>query len=425
MRISKDKITISVVGAGSRSTGYLNALEKYYAGQFEVVAVADPDKARRDYYKERFSIPDENIFLGYEEFDRVDRLSDVVIIGTLDDIHFDPAISALEKGYDLILEKPISMNLEESVEVGKVAEKYPNQMVAVCHVLRHSPFFRTLKEIIDSGELGKVVDIQHNENIGYYHFAHSYVRGNWRNTKIAAPISVAKTCHDFDILLYLLGNDIHYEYISSMGSLTYFTNKNFDPEKMAKRCVDCKIESTCPYSALKIYTSQKIRSVVFDTTSSDRFINSLDELGYGRCVFACDNDVCDNQVTVMQFTGGIHATFNMSAFSDTIHRSIKIMCERGEIRGHEKLGVIEITPFGEAPRTIQLERSAGGHNGADEGFVQNFMESYLNGKEFDSSISESIESHVAAFAAEESRLQNGKNIHIPTYWDNKKQQTNK
>ena len=127
----------------------------------------------------------------------------------------------------------------------------------------------------------------------------------------------------------------------------------------------------------------------------------------------------------MQFTGGVHATFNMSAFSDTIHRSIKIMCERGEIRGHEKLGVIEITPFGEAPRTIQLEKSAGGHNGADEGFVQNFMESYLNGKEFDSSISESIESHVAAFAAEESRLQNGKNIHIPTYWDNKKQQTNK
>ena len=98
MRISKDKITISVVGAGSRSTGYLNALEKYYAGQFEVVAVADPDKARRDYYKERFSIKDENIFLGYEQFNKMDRLSDVVIIGTLDDIHFEPAISALEKG---------------------------------------------------------------------------------------------------------------------------------------------------------------------------------------------------------------------------------------------------------------------------------------------------------------------------------------
>ena len=246
MRISKDKITISVVGAGSRSTGYLNALEKYYAGQFEVVAVADPDKARRDYYKERFSIKDENIFLGYEQFNKMDRLSDVVIIGTLDDIHFEPAISALEKGYDLILEKPISMNLEESVAVGKVAEKYPDQMVAVCHVLRHSPFFRTLKEIIDSGELGRVVDIQHNENIGYYHFAHSYVRGNWRNTRIAAPISVAKTCHDFDILLYLLGRDIHYEYLSSMGSLTYFTNKNFDPSRMAKRCVDCKIEDSCP-----------------------------------------------------------------------------------------------------------------------------------------------------------------------------------
>lgn len=420
MRISKDKITISIVGAGSRAGGYINALEKYYHGQFEVVAVAEPNPKRRAFYQEKYQIKDENVFCGYQEFNQKPRLSDVVIISTLDDMHFEPAISALNKGYDMILEKPISMSLEESVAVGNLAEKYPNQLVAVCHVLRHSPFFRKLKEIIDSKELGNVIDIQHNENIGYYHFAHSYVRGNWRNTDIAAPISVAKTCHDFDLLLYLLGRGIHCENISSMGSLTYFNHQHFDEKKMAKECVDCKVEKDCPYSALKIYTSNKIRSVVFDHSTAENFIKNLHELGYGRCVFACDNNVPDHQVTTLQFSNGIHATFNMSAFTNAIHRTIKIMCEKGEIRGHEKLGVIEVTRFGEEPQTLTIEKSAGGHNGADEGFIQNFMESYLHNKPFDSAIEDSIESHVVAFAAEESRQQNGKSIHIPTYWQEKK-----
>ena len=425
MKISKSVVTISIVGAGSRATGYINALEKYYHGLFNVVAVADPDEKKRKYYQEKYNIDEKLLFPGYKEFNQMPRLSDVVIIGTLDDIHFEPAICALEKGYDLILEKPISMSLEESVAVGNFAEKYPNQMVAVCHVLRHSPFFKTIKEIIDSKELGKIVDIQHTENIGYYHFAHSYVRGNWRNTDIAAPISVAKTCHDFDILLYLLGQDFHYEYISSMGELTYFNNKNYNKEKMAKKCVDCKIEKDCPYSALKIYNSGKIRSVVFDHSTAENFIKNLDELGYGRCVFACDNNVPDHQVTAIQFTNGVHATFNMTAFSNTIHRSIKIMCEQGEIRGHEKMGIVEVTKFGEEPKVINIPKSEGGHNGADEGFVQNFMESYLNGKPFDSKIEDSIESHVAAFAAEDSRKENGQNIHIPTYWNRKKKEANK
>ena len=425
MRLSKDIVTISIVGAGSRATGYINALEKYYHGKFTVVAVADPDIKKRKYYQEKYNIKEENLFNGYAEFNKMPRLSDVVIIGTLDDIHFEPAISALEKGYDLILEKPISMSLEESVAVGNCAEKYPNQMVAVCHVLRHSPFFRKLKEIITSKELGKIVDIQHTENIGYYHFAHSYVRGNWRNTDIAAPISVAKTCHDFDILLYLLGENHHCEYISSMGELTYFNHNNFDKNKMSKKCFDCKIEKDCPYSALKIYNSGKIRSVVFDHSTAENFIKNLDELGYGRCVFACDNNVPDHQVTILKFTNGVHATFNMTAFSNTIHRSIKIMCEKGEIRGHEKLGIVEVTKFGEEPIVINIPKSEGGHNGADEGFVQNFMESYLKGTHFDSKIEDSIESHVVAFAAEESRIRNGLNIHIPSYWNEKKKDANK
>ena len=409
MRISKDIVTISIVGAGSRSTGYINALEKYYHGKFKVVAVADPIKSKRDYFQKIYNIPEDNLFENYQEFNKQDRLSDVVIIGTL----------------DLILEKPISMSLEESVAIGNLAEKYPNQMVAVCHVLRHSPMFRKIKEIIDSKELGEVVDIQHNENIGYYHFAHSYVRGNWRNTDISAPISVAKTCHDFDILLYLLGNKVHCNSLSSMGSLKFFNHEHFDESKMAKKCSNCSIEKDCPYSAVKIYTAKMIRSVVFDDSTTESLIKNLDESGYGRCVFACDNNVPDHQVTIMEFDNGVHATFNMSAFTKEISRTLKVMFEFGELRAREKPKSLEITKFGGETQIIELPETSGGHNGADEGFVQNFMESYLYGKPFDSSISASIESHVMAFAAEDSRVEKGKLIDIKSYWNDKKVIANK
>jgi len=185
---------------------------------------------------------------------------------------------------------------------------------------------------------------------------------------------------------------------------------------MAPRCSDCKIEKTCPYSALQIYKSGKIRSVVFDQSSEEALIKDLSNSNYGRCVFACDNDVADHQVTIIEFDEGVHATFNLSAFTDKIHRSIKIMCEYGEIRGIETTKEIEITHFGKSEKTlITAQNLAGGHGGADTGFIKNFMDSYLNNTPFDSTLSMSIESHVMAFAAESSRLQNGQMIDIEKY----------
>ena len=411
----QDLITISIVGAGSRAGAYINALEANYHGKFTVVAIAEPRLERQQYFKEKYNIPSNMIFGGYEEFIKMPRLSDVVIISTLDDMHYVPVMDAIKKGYDIILEKPISMSLEETVEIGEYGAKHPNQLIAVCHVLRHSPFFRKIKEIIDSKILGNVINIQHNENVGYYHFAHSYVRGNWRNTKISAPLIVAKSCHDLDILLYLL-KDKRSKRIASFGSLTFFNHLNYKEDIMAPRCSECKIEKTCPYSALQIYKSGKIRSVVFDQSSEEALIKDLSKSNYGRCVFACDNDVADHQVTIIEFDNGVHATFNLSAFTDKIHRSIKIMCEYGEIRGIETTKEIEITHFGKNEKTLITAQSlAGGHGGADTGFIKNFMDSYLNNKPFDSTLSMSIESHVMAFAAEASRLQNGQMIDIGKY----------
>lgn len=418
MRLTKkdEKMTISVVGAGSRAGAYLNALEANYHGLFNVVAIAEPRKSQRDYYQAKYNLTDNMIFNDYEEFVKQPRLSDVVIIATLDDKHYVPAMKAIEAGYDVILEKPISMSLEEVIEIGKLGEKHPDQLIAICHVLRHSLFFKKLKEIVDSKVLGNVVDIQHNENVGYFHFAHSYVRGNWRNTDIAAPFVVAKSCHDMDMMLYLLG-DKHCKQLSSMGNLTFFNHDHYDSKLMAPRCSECKIESKCPYSALQIYRSGKIRSVVFDNSSMENLIKDLSTSNYGRCVFACDNNVPDHQVTILEFEGGVHATFNLSAFSNKIHRSIKIMCEYGEIRGLETTKEIEITRFGsEEKEIIKTETLNGGHGGADTSFVKGFMDTYLYNKPFNSTLSMSIESHVMAFAAETSRLNNGEVVNINHYY---------
>ena len=423
MRISKsgNKITISIVGAGNRAAEYMKAMKKFYPDNYELVAIFEPKKIRQEQFHNEFGVPKDKIFNGYEDFIKMDRLSDVVIISTLDDMHFIPAMAAIEKGYDIILEKPISWTLSETIKIGDAGRKRPNQLIAVCHVLRHSPLFVKLKEIVDSKVLGEIVNIQHNENVGYFHFAHSYVRGSWRNTTVSAPFVVAKSCHDMDIILYLL-KDKHCKRLSSMGELTFFKRSNYDKEKMAPRCSECKIEESCPYSALKIYSGGKMKSVVFDSSSVEKLKAELANSVYGRCVFHCDNNVCDHQVTILEFEGGVHASFNLSGFTDKIHRSLKIMCQYGEIRAIETTKEIEITHFGGKKELIQLPQSQGGHGGADEGFVKNFMESYLHNKPFDSTLEMSIESHIMAYAAENSRINKGNPIDINEYHEMRRNQ---
>ncbi|NLN50104.1 MAG: Gfo/Idh/MocA family oxidoreductase [Acholeplasmataceae bacterium] len=418
MRMTKptEKISFSVVGAGNRADVYLNELLTYYPDKFVVNGVFEPNPERRKYFQQKYQLKSEQIYDGIADFVKLERISDVVIIATLDDLHYIPAMYALKAGYDIILEKPISLTLDETVAIGKEALKYPNQMVAVCHVLRHTPFFSKIKEIIDSKELGEVVNIQHNENVGYFHYVHSYVRGNWRNTEIASPFIVAKSCHDMDIMLYLLGNK-RAKKIASMGELTYFHHGNYDKTKMAPRCADCSIEPTCPFSALKIYGGELIKSVVFNKTTIETLKADLATSNYGRCVYDMDNDVADHQVSIIEFSDGIHATFNLSAFTEKNHRTIKIMCEKGEIRGISSTQEIQVTPFGQEPKVIVPKKIKSGHGGGDAGFMINFMESYLSGKEFASTLEKSIESHVMAFAAEDSRLNGGQVVGIQEFHD--------
>lgn len=407
MKMKQGRVTFSVVGLGGRASAYLSALQELYPNEHQVVAVADPDPVKQARARNDYGLQDNQIFDTDLKLMEQPRLSDVAIVATQDKLHLRDIRGLLAKGYDLILEKPVATTLEELQEIAAVSKSFPDQMVAVCHVLRHTVFFGEIRRILESGRFGPVVSIQHNENIGYYHFAHSYVRGPWNNSETSGPLTLTKSCHDMDILLFLLENT-HCRQISSYGALSIFNRDHYDPATMAPICVDCPQNESCAFSAPKLYSSGKIKSVVFDLSSVDKVRENLGTSPYGRCVYHCDNNVVDHQSTAIQFDNGITATFNLSAFSAKVNRSLKIMCQFGEIRAIEKPYLIETTDFRTDETTVtELDIRDRGHGGGDKAFVKDFMESYLHGVPFNSTLEHAIESHAMALLAEESRKDNG------------------
>jgi len=243
------------------------------------------------------------------------KFADAVIIATSDYLHTQPCLAALEAGYDVLLEKPIAPTEEECrlIMQKAIASK---RIVGVCHVLRYTAYFRQLKEVIDAGLIGNIISIQHMEPIEQIHMSHSYVRGQWKNSHTATPIVLAKSCHDTDIIRWLVNSPAHD--VHCFGNLSWFTQANA-PEGSTERCTDgCKVEATCPYSALQIYLRDKQRLYVFDLPSDkskwDKVIlQNLKKTDYGRCVYRMDNDQPDHLTVNMLFENGVTAAFSMEA----------------------------------------------------------------------------------------------------------------
>ena len=396
-----------LIGAGQRGMIYANcARERGH----EIVAVAEPDEARRGIAGDSLGISDAFRFHSGKELLAQPKLADAAIIATMDRDHYREAIPAMEKGYHLLLEKPISPVPEETLAIEKAAVR-TGRHVTVCHVLRYSPFFRELKNTAMSGKIGKVITIQHNENIGNFHIAHSFVRGNWRRSDLASPLVMQKSCHDMDLLVWLTGSRC--ESISSFGELTYFRPENA-PEGTAERCCDCPLKDNCRFSAYRCYlpvAGEWPATVLTEDQTEEGLREAIRTGPYGRCVYRCDNNVCDHQVSILRFRNGVTATFNLSGFTNKMARTIKIMGEDGEIRASEDDNEIEITRFTSTwksePETeiIRPAESSSGHSGGDSGIVEDFLamlEGKLSGSATD--IHESVESHMMACAAEEARI---------------------
>lgn len=419
-------ITFAIAGFGDRGSTYAS-MQDLFPDQMKVVAVADLDPAKVEKARKRYDLPPDRCFSSAEEMLERSKLAEVLVVATMDRQHVDHAIPALRKGYHILLEKPVSPELSRCRELLEVARECHGQVI-VCHVLRYTAFYNQLKELIDSGRIGNVVSVCANENVGYWHQAHSFVRGNWRNSKETSPMILQKSCHDMDIFTWLLGKRCRS--VSSFGG-TWLFRPERALEGAALRCLDgCQVKEACPFDAEKIYiTSPKtgrargdswITSVLSVENTVESTYRALREGPYGRCVYQCDNDVVDHQQTNLLLEDGSTVSFTMCAFTENCYRTFKAMGTQGEIEADTRSNLIHIRVFGQPEEVIDVGRLAGdlkGHGGGDSGIIRDFLEllrgGVLNGRT--TTLENSMESHFIALAAEESRLHGGRVVEMEAF----------
>lgn len=412
------QVTAILIGAGNRGAEAYASYALKFPGELSFVGVAEPRKDRREEFAKKHRIEDRYALADWKELLAFPRLADCVLICTQDQLHVEPMRRAMALGYDILCEKPISPSKEELLMLKKEIASYPG-LISVAHVLRYSPFFRKIKEIIKSGALGEIVNIQHMESVGFWHMAHSFVRGNWSNSKESCPMILAKCCHDFDILLYLVEKPC--KRVSSFGRLFHFTAENA-PEGAPLRCTDgCPYKDSCPFFAPRFYEEHPqavaggFRKVVALGESQEDLLKALQTGPYGRCVYRCDNDVVDHQVINLEFEGGITASVTMCAFTDLCERTITIQGTKGELQGRMEKDWIQVVDFVTGNKSIyELNTPRMGHSGSDRAMMRELV-SLISTQRQGESVSkaiEAIDSHLIAFAAEESRELNGKVIEL-------------
>lgn len=402
---------LAIIGYGGRGSIYGSFALKF-PNKFNLIAVADIDENRL----KRLNGTNVDTYTDYRVLLDKGYDLDLVAIATQDAQHKEHAIYALTRGYDLLLEKPIAPTEEDCVAIYECAKKY-NRKVYVCHVLRYSPFYTKVKDILDSGELGEIINLQALEGVGWYHIAHSFVRGPWRNSKESCPMILAKCCHDMDIIRYLMGDKC--VSINSYGSRKFFREENA-PNGATEYCSDCPNAKNCTWNSQSIYCDDNRRWMASyflkGDDTNENIVNQLKRCQYDKCVFKNDNDVVDHQSTVMLFENGKTAVHTMTGFTKRVYRDLKIFGTKAELYGHMEDNFIEIKPFDGAEKRIEIDisnASVGGHSGSDFNMMEQLFK-VLNGIKGKgvSYLETSIESHLMCFAAEESRLNGGKTIQI-------------
>ena len=420
-------VTFAICGCGDRGLDSYAPYQTYRPEEMKITAGADIRPERLALLRERYGVPPEMCFSSDVELLAQPRLADVMLISTLDRLHVPAALAALDKGYHILLEKPISPDLDQCRALQEKARE-TGRTVVVCHVLRYTRFYAALEDLLRRGAVGKIETIDAVEHVAYWHQAHSFVRGNWRRQDETSPMILQKSCHDMDILRWLAGEPCLK--VQSFGSLDYFKAENA-PAGAAERCLDGRgCRDACPYDAEKIYiTSPRtgIRGrgkswpcgVLASEPDEDKIRAALREGPYGRCVFHCDNSVVDHQTVNLEFANHIYATFTMTAFTQDCHRAIKVTGTRGEVQGDMEENVLYLRPFGQPEERIDLNEEGGrfsGHGGGDFGLMSSFCKLIAQGGGAGlTGLDASVESHVMALAAEASRLDGGRTMSLTDF----------
>lgn len=397
-------VRLAFIGAGNRAGKYLSWVEAH-PRRAVAVAVADLDPARREAFARRAGIAPEATFATAEDLFASPVEADAAVICTPEGVHFAPAMEALERGMDILLEKPVSPSLEECLTIeAAAAEK--GSVAGVCHVLRYHPYFAALRSLISSRELGEPVSVTHRVKVGIDRACHTFVRGPWGDTSMTSPVILSKCCHDVDLLLWMLGDKA--ARVESMGSQRWFRPEN-KPAEAAGRCIDCPIEEECRFSAVDLYRRRGEWTGGFTfPTRAEAVERELREGRYGRCVYACGNDAADRQMILMETERGTIVSLTMDFFTTDDSRHTTITLTGGEITGDGKK--ITVTPFIGKERVIDFTDIVAQpfHAGADMALMDDFVSAVANpAHRMRSGISDAIESHRVCLEAEKSRNRHG------------------
>lgn len=408
---------VAILGYGGRGYHY-GRMCKGMKQDYEVVAVIDCSQEKLELARRTHGFSDDNLYLSIDDFIKKDKAADWVFVCTQDNSHHEHAVKLLNAGYDLLLEKPVACSIDDCVDIERLAKNLDRKVI-VCHVLRYSIYYEKIKEIMESGVLGKIISIEQIENVAYWHQAHSYVRGDLRRKDESTPMILAKCCHDLDIAVYLANSKC--STVTSTGALNFFNRENA-PEGATEYCVKgCKAKATCPYDCEKLYIDKikkypkkviegmwpQSRLMSDSIVTIPKLYDAVNNTRYGKCVFLSDNDVVDYQMTNMIFENGINSTLIMTAFCGDSYRETRVRGTLGEIKCNMAKSEIMLDIFGKKIKKVRLGHRLDAHGGGDRGLIVNLAKD--TGR---TDISMSIESHLIGFGAEISRLNNGQPVKI-------------
>jgi predicted dehydrogenase len=409
-------IGVCVIGAGVRGASLGRRLREAH-GPARVVAVAEPREEAREQLLAEHGLPSERGFAGWEDLLAGDVACDAAIVATLDNQHVEPALAVLDRGWHLLLEKPMAHNFEDCRRIER-RQRETGLVLSVCHTLRYAEGFRRAKQIVDGGAIGRVVAVEHREAIGNVRFAHNYVRGRWSSEAGNAFLLLHKSCHDIDYLRWLVGRECLR--VSSFGALSEFTPQR-GPADAPERCSDgCPREGSCPYSALRLYVRGDLGAWpardVSAVHNGEAHLAAVREGPYGVCVWHAGNDVVDHQVVAMEFEGGVTAAFTMSGFTAENGRRTRVHGTEGELTMDELGRELRISRFDASqPETIFLPASEEYHP-EDAEIVGDWVEAIrrCDPEQVSVGAREALRSHAIVFAAERSRRE-GRTVELSEY----------
>lgn len=395
-------VRIVAIGLGNRTGKYLRFVREH-PDRVMLVAVAETDPERLIPVKTGFGLPDEVCFASCGSLFDSGIEADACIIGTPDNSHFEIAMAAVRRGWHVLLEKPMAQSSMDCRRLSEAARK-AGVMVAVCYVLRYHPYFMRLKELSAGSDVGRIISVDHTEQVGYDRLAHTFVRGPWNMSEMNTTMFLSKCCHDVDFVLWLIGNDV--VEVASEVREGHFNRASMPPDA-ASRCIDCPLEGSCRFSAPDLYLRRRDWTGGFlpraGESLDDAVLRELKEGRYGRCVYLCDGNVAVEKQTVsLKTRSGIKATVTMDSLTENDNRVTLIECENAVISGDESSITVTYRD-GRLPESYDFSWCRGSrlHANADMAIVDDFIDAVSTGRMASKvDVSEALTSHLICFAAE-------------------------